>query len=181
VLCVTQRNRIAQAVHNAVVRYTGGDGFQHCRLYAVTGWLLLSSLGCDRTVLQAGRITLVPDPDSPDGFEMDPSHGVLGEIHCWLALPDQTPPPGRHEVADNVQLIDFAARFYRRYCEDLPSVNGLSVQWTRPDPPLYIWGYRNQLPDWLGLSAQAKPTNGLLASLDKTEGPELLRLAKKYY
>jgi hypothetical protein len=130
--CITQRDRIAQAVHNAVQSYSVTDGIHHCRLYAVTGWLLLSYLGYDKTVLQAGRLTIVPDPNSPDCFEMDPSHGVLGEIHCWLALPDQTPAPGRHELADNVQLLDFSARFYRRYCEDLPSLNGLSVQCAFP-------------------------------------------------
>jgi hypothetical protein len=83
-----ERNRIAQAVHNAVQAYTGTDGFQFCRLYSVTGWLLLASLGYDRTVMQSGRLVLAPDPDSADGFAMDPEYGIPGEIHSWLALPD---------------------------------------------------------------------------------------------
>jgi hypothetical protein len=105
-------------------------------------------------------------------------HGVLGEIHGWLALPDQTSPPGRHQLADNVQLIDFSARFYRRYCGDLHSIEPHNLRWTRPDPPAYVWGYKDQLPMWLRLSAQPKPTDGLVATLDKPEAQELLCFAK---
>jgi hypothetical protein len=106
--CITQRKRIANAVHSAVQTYTDSDGFQHCRLYCLTGWLLLLGMGYERTVMQAGRLVIAPDKDDETNcFEMNPEYGVLGEIHCWLALPDQQLEPGRHHLGENVQLIDF--------------------------------------------------------------------------
>jgi hypothetical protein len=171
--------QIAEAVHHAVCQHTGTDGFGYCRWYAACGWLLLQSLGYEKAVLQSGRLSLHPDPNDPTlWIEMDPSHGVIGELHCWVVLPDENLPPGRHRMGQNVQVIDFAARHYRSYVERTPMLGGSQARWRRENPPDFIWDSLNRLPPWLLLSAQEQATNSILRSLNVREGKSLLMLAQ---
>lgn len=176
--------QIADAVHHAVCDHSGSDGFGHCRLYAVAGWVLLQHLGYRNVVPQAGRLSLMPDPFDPTlWLEMDPGFGLLGEIHCWLVIPPTKPAPGQHEMSGDVQVVDFAARHYRSYVERLPvihpaddgsfPING----WRHEEPPKYLWTAWATLPPWVRVSAQETPTNRLLQSLDVDEGRSLLRSA----
>jgi hypothetical protein len=114
--------QIAQAVHQAVCTHTGTDGLRCCRFYAVTGLLLLRYLGHERAVPQSGMLGLQPDPADTRWLAMDPAKGLIGEPHCWVALPDGE--PDLHPGHANVQLIDFAARHYARYVEDSQVVSG---------------------------------------------------------
>lgn len=175
------KEQIAEAVHRAVCQYTGSDGFGFCRWYAICGWLLLLDLGYKNVVLQAGRLSLQPDPDEPTQWiEMDPSHGVLGELHCWLVLPDQNMSAGRQPLGRNVQVIDFAARQYRNYVERLSMIDGEPPQWRWASSPDFIWHSFEELPSWLLVSAQEEPTNAIYQSLNVTEGKCLLALVKSH-
>jgi hypothetical protein len=72
------KEQIADAVHHAVCAHSGSDGFGHCRLYAVAGWLLLQHLDYRNVVPQAGRLSLMPDPSDPTlWLEMEPAFGLL--------------------------------------------------------------------------------------------------------
>lgn len=176
--------QIADAVHHAVCAHTGSDGFGHCRLYAVAGWVLLQRLGYRNVVPQAGRLSLMPDPADPTlWLDMDPAFGLLGEIHCWLVIPPGKPAPGQHEMSGDMQVVDFAARHYRSYAERLPSIHSADdgsfpiTGWLQEEPPVVLWTAWANLPPWVRVSAQEKPTNRLLRSLDVGEGRLLLRAA----
>lgn len=163
------KEQIAEAVHRAVCQYAGSDGFGFCRWYAICGWLLLQDIGYKNVVLQAGRLALQPDPDKPTRWiEMDPSHGVAGEFHCWLVLPDQIMSAGSRPMGRNVQVIDFAARQYRSYVERLSMIDGDPPRWRWVSSPDFIWHSFDELPPWLLVSAQEKTANAIYRSLSVT-------------
>ena len=144
------RDRIAEAVHQAVCEFTGSDGFGLCMLYSVAGMGVPSAFN-HRLYPQAGTLGVLIDPPDywmvmdAEGFE--PSVG--GEFHCWLGGPSSS---------GDVELIDFSARHYKRYCgglidvtdfdvvspglyvrRDLPVETHKPMTWNREDPPAYVW------------------------------------------
>jgi hypothetical protein len=186
-MVLSKHTRIANAVHHAVCTLFP-DPARACRWYAVTGWLLLVSIGYELAVPQSGRLALQPDPDDPEGwFEMDPSHNQLGEVHCWVALPKGLPGPGLHKAGQDVELIDFSARNYARLVQECARIPGpeAGVTWTRQPPPDFIWATPDRLPPWLLLQAQEGATTKLAAHVTggqfKNQDRELLRLAMREY
>jgi hypothetical protein len=161
-----------------VCAYTGGSGFRRCRWYTLCGWLLLYHLGYTTATVQAGRLALQPDPTDPTlWIEMDPSQGVLGEIHCWIAVPGADLPPGRHEMTSAVEVVDFTARHYADYVAQARLEDGSAARWKREKPPAFIWG---QAPEWAIFDTQGEPTKHLIEGLEHAEGRDLLVLAHKY-
>ncbi|QDV37600.1 hypothetical protein [Tautonia plasticadhaerens] len=141
--------QIAEAAHRAVCEVTGTDGFGKCLAYAVAGYALLGDAGY---MIQAGTLTIVADPSNPAGaglIRMDASNGGFdrGEYHAWLA----------RQVGHRVEVVDLAARHYRRYVNEvnpvsdaitLPGGGALwvidrtedRIRWTRPgEPPTFVW------------------------------------------
>ena len=148
------RDHIAEAVHRAVCRHTGTDGLGFCHHYAVGGHGLLRRVFKKELHLQAGSLHILLDDDSDLTTSMDGSNWRNGELHIWLANQDAA---GRYEI------VDFAARHYRAYHEQLPRVCGEWAEWNRPDPPLYIWCY-DRPPHWLKLIALPEPTAAVWAN-----------------
>lgn len=142
-----QRNTIAEAVHAAVCEYTDTDGFMRCAWYAIAGQGLLCHLKPDgrEYLMSAGSAEWTPDPGKPrQKFLMHAGHAGYqrGEYHVILGSRDGI-------------VIDFSARHYRRYVEELSeATDGQAMRWTRPAPPPYLWMRSSDFPQWFAF----KPT-----------------------
>ena len=185
------RRRIAEAVHRAVCEFSGTDGCGLCMLYAIAGAGLLGRVFGSTLHPQAGSLSVLADP--PDRWmTMDASNFANGEFHCWL---------GRPSGGGGAELIDFAARHYRAYCERLLDVSGFQAiepgiyvrrdepaeglfrpTWNREAPPDYVWA-EGLLPEWLRLVPDHEATEAvwanMLGHLDEYEG--LVRLAVEHF
>jgi hypothetical protein len=157
----------AEAVHRAVCEVRGGDGFGQCFYYAQAGHGLLSLTNHAPNYVQAGSLYLQPNPQDPTYWRacVPEAHGVdRGEFHCWLA-------------SESGVFIDFASRHFRRWVEEIIPHNGIleqgpgyvilsrepkeDVPWTRPDPPVVVWGSPHDSWDWLRYEMDV-PTSRLL-------------------
>lgn len=160
--------QISEAVHRGVCRHGGTDGRGHCRWYALGGFLLLRFLGMD-VHIQTGALNLQPDPDDPTlWIQMDPSSGILGEFHCWLASPVEGVIGGDRMKAGTV--IDFSSRHFARYVED-----GGAGTWRREGPPSFIWAAVADLPTWYEATSQEGPSRAVASSITEREMKDLGR------
>ncbi len=185
------RGRIAETVHRAVCEFSGTDGCGHCMLYAIAGAGLLGRVFGTTFHPQAGSLSVLADPPN-HWMTMDASNFANGEFHCWL---------GRPSGGGGAELIDFAARHYRTYCERLLDVSdfqaiepGIYVRrdeptgglmrptWNRAAPPDYVW-VEGLLSEWLGLVPDHEATEAvwanMLGHLDEYDG--LVRLAVEHF
>src|SRR4051812_11848077 len=71
------RDRIAEAVHQAVCEFTATDGFGHCILYSVAGMALLGCVFDHTTYIQAGTLGVLLDPADDYWMVMDAA-GIRG-------------------------------------------------------------------------------------------------------
>jgi hypothetical protein len=181
------RDRVAEAIHRSVCEFSGTDGFGECLLYAIAGMGLLGRGFGQKIYLQAGTMAVLAEP--PDGWwVMDAEKGFVpgygGEFHCWLGGPSNT---------GGVELIDFTARHYKRYCSDLvdatqwdlvapglyvrrdePEEASSRIAWSREDPPSYVWFTDDPL-DWLWLTPIRQVTEAVRARMMEHQ-PEIRRL-----
>jgi hypothetical protein len=147
--------QVAEAVHKAVCDLTRSDGLLKCHYYTYLGGHFLPHLGY-HVHWQAGRLLLYPDPSDPElASVFDPElgreeRGDYGECHSWLAVPlgpttADAPPP-----LDQVALIDFSARHYKRYVEGASALGrGEPCHWRIADPPAFIWERADRWPKWV--------------------------------
>jgi hypothetical protein len=185
------RGRIAEAVHRAVCEFSGTDGCGLCMLYAVAGAGLLGRVFGKTYYPQAGSMSVLVDP--PDNWmSMDARNFAGGEFHCWL---------GRRSGGDHVEMIDFASRHYKGYCErlidasefeaiepglyvrrDVPLVGHSRPTWNREDPPDYVWT-EGLLPEWLRLAPDREATEVVLSMIlgHLGEYEPLVRLAVEHF
>lgn len=184
------RDLIAEAVHKAVCEFTDSDGFGFCMLYSIAGMGLLGRVFEHKLYPQAGSMGVLIDPPDywmvMDGEDFQPNVG--GEFHCWLGGPSND---------GGVELIDFSARHYKRYCGGLIDVTdfdvvspGLYVRrdspvethkpmtWNREDPPAYLW-LGKILPNWLTLKPIRRVTEAVWIKMqqNKEECNRLIDLA----
>jgi hypothetical protein len=176
---IATRGAIAEAVHRAVVEFTGADGYRHCFLYAVAGWSLAREVFGRDYWLQAGSKRLLVAP--PDGWlylNARPDGLCWGDFHCWFALEG----PGG-EIAE---LVDLSSRHYRRWADSNRKLHPgatVPIRWSWPgDPPPFVW-QEGAHSDWLGLVAERPLTEAFVASV-RAQGPglePLHRLARRHF
>lgn len=151
----------AEAVHRAVCEFTGTDGFGHCQIYTLAGYGLLTVAKPPHGTPhpQAGALYLNPDPADTECWHVfDPEGSGIkrGEFHSWVAF-------------DSGVFVDFAARHYARYSDEIRHHSGIMGQgegctlyaldstaragWNRPDPPVVLWGSPATFPEWVRLAA----------------------------
>ena len=157
------RLQIAEAVHRGVCQYTGTDGRGCCRWYALGGFMLLNHMGVEAHI-QCGSLNVQPDPDDPTlWITMDPSSGIHGEFHCWLASPNHQLKPGGNFVSSG-SIIDFSTRHLSRYVED-----GGAGTWRREQPPPYIWADFSEVPKWYEVSTHGEASRKVGSSITEQE------------
>jgi hypothetical protein len=151
------RLRIARAVHGAVCRFTEGDGFGKCALYAVAGAGLVHKVFKLKTVVLAGTMHIVIDrhDDYVDTMTFLGSNWRNGEVHVWFAIP--------HE-GGLVELVDLSSRHYRRYVEEMQMPK--RYEWPYDVPPEYLWCSNAKPGDWVALQAMQEPTAHMWAALE---------------
>ena len=134
-----QRAQVAEAVHEAVCAFAHDDGFGHCMLYALAGYMLLTQLEGDAWHLQAGSASILADP--PDGWwcydASTPAALARGEFHCWLAQRGRDPERP-------AALVDFSTRHFHRMVDQMNAHGALSggdhIPWTQTtEPPPFVW------------------------------------------
>ena len=159
------RSRVADAVHRAVCRFTGSDGYGKCHLYSLAGSVLLSSLTNRLYLPQAGSILICVDP--PDrwvGIEIDRCCDSLtglanGQYHCWIADATNCAPG----VSIATTLIDLSSRHYK-------AMAATGRIWQSPDPPIPLWIDDGLLPSWLQLKPDTAASEAVIRDLtDDTE------------
>ncbi len=155
------KGRVAEAVHRAVCRMTGGDGSRGCQRYAHAGHGLLDYLGID-TAIRAGTLRIVLDTETGEEASL-PYFGTFGlditSGHVWL---ERRGSP-----------IDFASRHYPSYTDRAyPRV-----------PPRYVWGRSGEWARFEGddhasaeLGEMACESIDLMAeAVNQYEGREVVR------
>ena len=103
------RNRVADAVHRAVCKITGSDGFGKCHLCSLAGVGLLSRLTSRYYVLQARSFLIsVGSSDRWVGIDKSPSDSLVGlsdgDYHCWIATLRAGEPHKKHGEMEPVRL-----------------------------------------------------------------------------
>ncbi len=186
------QRRIASAVHRVVCESTGSDGYGQCLRYAVAGSTILTALTGRLWLPQVGTLKLWPDPDNDEGLEWNADLGGMeaGEFHAWIVgpLPERC-RPGKSRVEGAIQLVDFAARHYRRMAEGTMLVHDVrcspggviltldheSVKpvWRRQEIE-YLWVH--QLPEWIVLRPKQRDTEDVLRRI--AEFRDLVQKAK---
>ena len=70
----------------------------------------------------------------------------------------------RHELAGDLNIVDFSSRHFKRHVEDIAGraagPESIVVGWKLPEPPAYIWTTKK--PDWYTVQAEEQPTNTLM-------------------
>ena len=185
------RGRIAEAVHRAVCEFSRTDGLGLCMLYAVAGAGILGRMFGTTFYPQAGSMSVLVDP--PDHWmTMDASNFANGEFHCWLS---------RQTGGGKIEVIDFAARHYRAYCDRLidhsefeaiepgifvrreaPLIEHSRPIWNRQTPPDHVWT-EGLLPEWLSLAPDREATEAVWSMIvgHLGEYEPLVRLAVEHF
>lgn len=166
------RDKIAETVHRAVCQFTRGDGYGRCAYYTYAGAALLTYLTKEQWLVQGGTLKLWCDADEqgPLGLAMDASLGGIegNEFHSWIVGPIRPHhhKPGRHELAGDLNIVDFSSRHFKRHVEDIAGraagPEGIVVRWNLPEPPAYIWTTKK--PDWYTVQAEEQASNRLWAN-----------------
>jgi hypothetical protein len=187
------RTACARAVHEAVCEFTDSDGFGACHLYAVAGHSLLTGEKIRPTPSpQGGSLLIQPDPARPGHwFALDATGGGMGrgEFHAWLMAEDGT-------------IVDFSARHFRRYAEELPIPGGAlsrsidpalivldrpeaRTPWNRTDYLEYVWTTADRLPSWVRYRTDARASEALAdhiaATLHGREMTQFRSLIRRKY
>jgi hypothetical protein len=185
-----EKARYAEAVHRAVCEVTESDGFARCMQYAVAGFGLLADAGY---ILQAGSLAIIADETDPTmAMLMDASNGGFdrAEGHCWLA----------RQNGSDCEIVDFAARHYRRYCEDMMIVEDVQMmpagcifhidtdpthkaKWNRADPPAYYWEPRGSINAIARFKADPEACQALVDRMIATKeySKRLVNVARRHF
>jgi hypothetical protein len=168
------RQRIAEVVHEAICQCTGEDGMGCCAHYAMAGAALISQLTRKQYIAQCGLLLLCCDGDK--AVKIDAKLGGLrsGEFHSWIVGPTNSVPEGKQAMPAEMYIIDFTARHYKRYVEELGMVVEaekdavvVRASWKIAEPPLYIWAMYKDLPSWLRVSGEQRSTVQMFANMAK--------------
>lgn len=144
------RERVAATVHQAVVDVTGTTGKGWCALYALAGTMVLNKLMPSLTyVYQAGSLFVQVTQDGQYiAFDAEQGGVPTLEYHAWITrLHQMGPSPRRRSsqpfqllgTGERLEVIDFAARFYRQQAVE----NG--HPWEMSEPPAYLWCWHDEL------------------------------------
>ena len=154
------REAAALAVHRAVCAVTSSDGYGHCDLYALAGYILLPAITGLDYIPQVGNFGALVDPPNA-WFQICAEDGGIarGEYHCWVGLPGKD--TGRRDRGVTLytagQLVDFGLRHLRAMVDRMPQIkrvvheqedllvlelalSGDVIRYTRSDDfPPYLW------------------------------------------
>lgn len=191
------KNAIAKVVHHAVCEFHQDDGLGHCAHYAVGGAMLISALTKQIYMPQCGSLYVSGDPDDPNlCMSMQAQDGGLhaGEFHTWIVGPLDNVKPGPRQIPDEMEIVDFAARHFRRWGESartlsdripveggqllLFELGGPRQKYLRPDLP-YIWCPWKDKPEWVGYKVDDAATN-LIWSKTEDFQPFMLLVTQLY-